>query len=46
MYAIITPVSTVQTLLFLPMAVQELVLAVWMIARGFRPAAVTTGAKR
>lgn len=30
--------STTQTLLFMPLALQEMVLAVWMIARGFRPA--------
>jgi hypothetical protein len=30
--------STTQTLLFVPLALQEMVLAVWMIARGFRPA--------
>lgn len=35
MYAVIAPVSTTQTLLFMPMAVQEMVLAVWMIAKGF-----------
>ena len=39
MYAVIAPVSTTQTLLFMPMAAQEMVLAIWMIARGFRPAA-------
>jgi Domain of unknown function (DUF4386) len=42
MYAVIGAVSTEQTLLFMPLAVQEMVLAVWMIARGFRPAAVST----
>jgi len=29
--------STSQTLLFMPLALQEMVLAIWMIARGFRP---------
>jgi len=33
--------SAAQSLLYLPLAVQEMVLAVWMIARGFRPAAVS-----
>jgi hypothetical protein len=42
MYAVIGAVSTEQTLLFMPLAVQEMVLAVWMIARGFRPAAEST----
>jgi hypothetical protein len=39
MYGVLDANSTAQTLLFMPMAVQEMVLAVWMIARGFRPAA-------
>lgn len=30
--------STTQTLLFMPLALQEMVLAIWLIARGFRPA--------
>jgi hypothetical protein len=41
MYGIIDTDSTAQTLLFMPLAVQEMVLAVWMIARGFRPAAIS-----
>ncbi len=41
MYAVIGANSTEQTLLVIPLAVQEMVLGVWMIARGFRPAAVS-----
>lgn len=38
MYAVIGTNSTAQNLLVIPLAVQEMVLAIWMIARGFRPA--------
>jgi hypothetical protein len=41
MYGVIGTDSAAQTLLYTPLAVQEMVLAVWMIARGFRPAAVS-----
>jgi hypothetical protein len=42
MYGVIGSNSSEQNLLSLPLAVQEMVLAVWMIARGFRPSAVPT----
>jgi hypothetical protein len=35
MYGVVEANSSAQTLLFMPMAVQEMVLAVWMIAKGF-----------
>ncbi len=43
-YGAITATSTVQVLLVLPLAVQEMVLAIWLIARGFRAAPASTPA--
>ena len=45
MYAVIGADSAVQVAMFMPLAVQEMVLAVWMIVRGFRPAAGATRAQ-
>jgi len=45
MYSVIEANSSTQTMLFMPLAIQEMVLAGWMIGRGFRPAvgAATSG---
>ncbi len=42
MYGVFDAMAPEQVLMFMPLAVQEMVLAVWMIARGFRPATVPT----
>lgn len=42
LYSVGDAYSATQTLMFMPLAVQEMVLAVWMIARGFRPAVGAT----
>jgi hypothetical protein len=34
------PMSTTQVVLALPVAVQEMVMAVWLIAKGFNPTAL------
>lgn len=41
-YGVLEMDSTTQTLLFMPLALQEMVLAIWMIARGFRPLRVSS----
>jgi hypothetical protein len=41
---VVEPMSQPQILLAAPIGVQEMVLAGWLIAKGFRPAAVVTGA--
>jgi hypothetical protein len=46
MYSVIGANSTVSSLLDLPLAVQEMVLAAWMIARGFRPMIDRAGPER
>lgn len=43
MFAVINAMSTIQNVLVLPMAVQEMVMAVWMIVKGFNQYTTTTG---
>lgn len=42
MFGVIDNLSTTQVVLALPLAVQEMVLAVWLIAKGFDPRATAT----
>jgi hypothetical protein len=43
MFAIIDPFSTIGVVMNLPIALQEMVLAVWLIAKGVHPSAIASG---
>ena len=43
LFALLSPMSTTQMILVLPLAVQEMVLAVWLIVRGFNSSSVNFG---
>ena len=42
MFRLIAPLSTVQVVLSLPIAVQEMILAVWLLVRGFNVSAIAS----
>ncbi len=41
LFALLSQMSSVQMVMVLPLAVQEMVLAVWLIVKGFNPSAIT-----
>jgi hypothetical protein len=43
LFALLSPMSTTQMVLVLPLAVQEMVFAVWLIVKGFNSASVNFG---
>jgi hypothetical protein len=45
-FHLIGPLSTVGVVLDLPLAVQEMVLAIWLIVKGFNPSAIAAGSAK
>jgi hypothetical protein len=45
MYGFISTMSTIQVVLSLPIALQEMVLAIWLIVKGFNSSAIISGTK-
>lgn len=43
LFTLLSPMSTVQMVLVLPLAVQEMVLAIWLIVKGFNSSSVNFG---
>ena len=45
-FNLLPPFGTIQVILLMPILPQELVLAVWLIAKGFNPSVVSSGATK
>ena len=43
LFGYLDPMSLVRNLLYLPLALQEMVMAVWLIGKGFNPSALASG---
>jgi hypothetical protein len=46
LFALLDPLSATASLLHIPLAVQEMVLAVWLIVKGFSPSALAAGSAK
>jgi hypothetical protein len=42
MFSLVSPMSTSTIVLNVPLALQEMVMAVWLIVKGFNPAAISS----
>lgn len=42
-FDLVSPSSTIQTAMLFPMLIQEMVMAVWLIVKGFNPSAIPSG---
>jgi len=46
MFALTSSMSTIQDVFALPIFLQEMVMAVWLIVKGFNPVAIVSGSAK